>query len=176
MAEGIDRTILLPELPRIERPLGANGGRDIEARLRALERNIGELSNYLEQEQVVLSQTYDELARRLNEFLFERIWADATPAQITANQNDYVLGDAIVHRISSDAARTITGFQAPVAPRMVPLVNVGGFNITVSHQNVGSAAANRVIQVAGVDFALAPDDSTIVWYDTTTTRWRQIIG
>jgi len=115
----------------------------------------------------------------VNEFGFSinsliRQWTMSTPTQIVANRDDYVLGDGTVKRISSDAARNITGFANGVDGELKLLINVGAFAITVQHQNAGSVATNRVILLTGADTAIAANGQMWIVYDSVTGRWRQI--
>jgi len=97
----------------------------------------------------------------------------ATPSQITADQNDYAGATADVNRLSSDAARNITGFSAGVSGQAILLVNVGSFAITLKHQNTGSTAANRVIVPWAGDCVLAANGGSVTLvYDATDLRWR----
>jgi hypothetical protein len=98
-----------------------------------------------------------------------------SPAQITANQNDYsptlFLGAQTI-RIDSDASRDITGFAAPPTAQTKTLINVGSNPIVLKHQNAGSSAANRIIVQGGGDLTMQPDDAVTIFYDITTDRWR----
>lgn len=96
----------------------------------------------------------------------------SSPTQITANQNDYSLTGADIYRISSDAARTITGIVAGSSGALILLVNVGSFNITLSHQSASSTAANRIITLWTGDMVLAASAAVSLFYDGTTSRWR----
>lgn len=100
-----------------------------------------------------------------------------TPAQITSNQNDYNptgAGAADVLRISSDAARSITGLGFPAGNKAVVLMNVGSFSITLSNASVSSVAANRF--AIGADFSLDANKAVLVIYDATSSRWRMVGG
>jgi hypothetical protein len=99
-------------------------------------------------------------------------WSSDTPAQITSNQDDYGLADAVVHRLSSDAARVITGFAAPYNRRKILIINVGSFNITINHDDGNSAPANRVLSGTGANVTLQPNHCVVLWYDFASTRWR----
>lgn len=99
-----------------------------------------------------------------------------SPAQITADQNDYNPGAFTFIRLSSDASRNITGLAGGVDGYIRTFRNVGSSNIVFQHQNVGSAAANRLILGAGSDFTLAADQSVSFIYDATTQRWQQYAG
>lgn len=102
--------------------------------------------------------------------------AVTTPAQITANQNDYgaLIHSGCVLRLSSDAARNITGMTGGFEGRVVIIHNVGSFNITLVDESVLSSAANRFALIA--DLVLIQDQSCILHYDNTSTRWRCISG
>lgn len=106
-----------------------------------------------------------------------------TPSQITANQNDYnpfvsgkaALEHALVLRISSDAARTITGFAAPsTAQPLLLLVNTGEFTISLSHQSSSSSADNRIDCPGAANFSLTQKKCAWIWYDQESDNWRVI--
>jgi hypothetical protein len=161
MAElGIARTINLPDFPTL---LGLGG--ELEA---------VRLVQYLRNFHDAVSGSYDDTAKRLNELLVEAQWASDTPAQITSGQNNYDLGTAIVHRLSTDASRTITGFLAPVIERMDVLLNVGAQDLVIANQNGCSDEANRIITGTGASVTIAADTCVLIWYDLTTARWRRL--
>lgn len=102
------------------------------------------------------------------------LFGDLTPAQITATQNDYAPtghAAAAVLRLSADAARTITGLAGGADRRVVTLVNVGAFAITLADEDAASAAANRFALPDG-NLELRPDASAWFRYDGTASRWR----
>lgn len=96
----------------------------------------------------------------------------ATLSQFTANQNNLSLGTGGIIRISSDAARDITGFAATTSGDSRLLVNVGTFAITLRHQSTSSTAANRIICVSSADVVVQPNGSVVIYYDGTDSRWR----
>ena len=96
-----------------------------------------------------------------------------TPAQITSDQNNYAIGSNIVQRLSADAPRVITGFVASSGALKI-ICNVGSNTISIDHDSSSSDVANRIYMQAGTALSLTADQSAIFWYDTTTTRWRQI--
>jgi hypothetical protein len=104
--------------------------------------------------------------------------AVATPTQIVANTNDWALlannaGQFL--RISSDAARTVTGIGAPsTANRGVSkrLVNIGSFNMSFTHQDAASTASNRMITSTAGTIVLPPNGQLDIWYDYVSSRWR----
>ncbi len=98
----------------------------------------------------------------------------ASPSQITSNQNDYAGATADINRLSSDAARDITGFSGGTDGKTLVLVNVGSNTITLKHQDSGSSAGNRIIVPWAADYILAADGAAVLVYDNTTSRWRVI--
>lgn len=98
-----------------------------------------------------------------------------SPAQITAQQDNYNptgLSTATILRINSDAARTITGIAGGSDGRILVVINTGTKAITLAN-DVTSTAANRFL-FDGSDLALAGGCAVILWYDTTSSRWRCI--
>jgi len=110
------------------------------------------------------------------------------PAQITANQNDYQLGISNAQRsinlLDSDAAYNITGIDSTSGSNTygqpgdrICLHNIGAFNLTITHQDAASAAANRIITSTGVGYIIGPNECVWLWYDDTgTARWRMQEG
>lgn len=100
-----------------------------------------------------------------------------SPSTLIANQDDWnpsSLATAAVIRLSTDAARDLTGIVAQAASTRLLLCNVGGFNCVLKH-DVTSTAANRFYGPGSADFTLTPNKSAEIWYDATSARWR-IIG
>lgn len=98
---------------------------------------------------------------------------EATPTTITSNQDDYTptgIGSATVLRLSSDAARDITGMAEHLAGKLLLVFNVGSFNIVLKDESASSTAANRF--ALNGDITLQPDESAMLWYDATSQRWR----
>jgi hypothetical protein len=97
-----------------------------------------------------------------------------SPAQITANTDDYNPTDVHLNsvlRINSDAARNLTGINAGATGEMILLVNTGAFTITLVH-DATSTAANRFFCPGSANFALLANQTTLIWYDITSARWR----
>lgn len=93
----------------------------------------------------------------------------STPAQITADQNNYA-NASVVMRLSTDAARNLTGLAGGTGGMVRVLHNVGTFNLVLKKQDTGSIAANRF--AISADLTLAPDQSAILVYDGASSRWR----
>lgn len=101
-------------------------------------------------------------------------WLPETPAQVTADQNDYSIGDASVIRFSTDILRNFTGFADGEAGRFLLLINVGAANGALNHQNAGSVAENRIITKDGLSLVIIPNGSALLFYDDVSDRWRVI--
>lgn len=96
-----------------------------------------------------------------------------SPALITADQNNYApTGYATANTIAirSDAARTITGLNFGIPGQVYLIHNYGTFAITLSAENVASAAANRFGFEA--DLVLGSKAACFIQYSTSASRWR----
>jgi hypothetical protein len=100
------------------------------------------------------------------------IQAQTTPTALAANTNNWALPTAGVVRISASAAYNLTGITAPTTGRVITLVNVGSFTITLKHQDASSTAANRLLCKSGADVTLPAEGMVGILYDLTTQRWR----
>lgn len=97
---------------------------------------------------------------------------DITPDQITADQNNYnPQGNAVI-RLSSDASRSITGFDGGDRGRVLLVVNAGSNDIVLKDENASSSASNRITTPGGGDVTLAAEWSAMLFYDITSSRWR----
>lgn len=109
-----------------------------------------------------------------------------TPAALSAGDNDDWAGlltgspnnnGRYWARVTGNATPSvITGIDATAVQDgdTFELTNVGGENILLSHQDAGSAAANRIIEQDGNQFVLHADGSVKLRYDRTAVRWRII--
>lgn len=110
-------------------------------------------------------------AARLNSAL--QFTGDLSPAQITADQNDYDpagLSAASVLRLTADAPRRITGLAGGADGRLLSIVNGGSNPLVLANANASSSAVNRFDIAA--DLLIAPSEGAILIYDTTSSRWR----
>ena len=108
-------------------------------------------------------------------------YTEVSPAALAAQANDYDptnFGTADILRQDLTGSQTITGFAAPGAGdnERVVVVNIDGAVdvLTLSDENVASAAANRILGPNGNDVALNPGECAMLTYDATSTRWRVI--
>lgn len=103
--------------------------------------------------------------------------ADISPAQITVDQNDYDptgLATASTLRLSSDASRNLTGLAGGADGRVVIIHNIGAFGLVLKDESASSAAANRF--ALNADVTLGADQAAIFQYDSTSSRWRAVVG
>ncbi len=114
-------------------------------------------------------------ATKINAGFF--LTGDISPAQIAADQNDYNpagLAAASILRLSSDAARSITGLSGGGDGRAVALLNAGTQSIVLKTEHGGSSAGNRF--ALGADVTLAARQSALLWYDAADSRWKLLAG
>lgn len=97
-----------------------------------------------------------------------------SPAQITADQNNYSPGTTTFLRLSTDASRTITGISGGVDGRHLWVCNVGSNDLVLANQNASSTDTNRIITGTGADVTLNANESCHMIYDSTTQRWRMV--
>lgn len=127
---------------------------------------------------VVLTKTnYTFTASETTDVLLDDDFSVVSPAQITANQNDYAPTNGTnvaVWRLTSDAARTITGIVAPTSNagvRRLSILNSGSFALTLSHNSGSSTAGNRFTFPRSRDVILLPNENLDLYYDATLTSW-----
>ena len=100
-----------------------------------------------------------------------------SPAQITADQNDYNptnLSTAAVLRLNTDASRNLTGLAGGADGRVILIHNIGSFALVLKDESASSTAGNRF--ALNADVSLGADSSTMLQYDSTSSRWRAIGG
>lgn len=98
-----------------------------------------------------------------------------TAAELTADADDYTLAAGDILRVSSDAARTITGIAAGSDAEARLLINVGANAITLAHESASSTAANRFVVPWAGDYVLsAAGGAALLVYDATSARWRVV--
>jgi hypothetical protein len=98
-----------------------------------------------------------------------------SPAQITADQNDYNpagLATASVLQISTDAARNVSGFASGAEGRCLTVINVGSEPVTLLNESASSSASNRM--ALGGNLTISAKQAAILRYDGTAVRWQAI--
>jgi hypothetical protein len=103
--------------------------------------------------------------------------ATVSPAAIGSNQNNYSpagLATAGVLRLTASAPVNITGLLAPTPTNQTLLLAVlgGSSNIVLTNEDASSTAANR-FDIGG-NTSLPAESSVLLYYDSTTARWRLI--
>lgn len=104
---------------------------------------------------------------------------DITPDALTANTHNYEpdgLESAPVLRLSTDGGDyNLTGLAGGADGRLMFLHNVnevGTGTITIKAQSASSTAMNRFASPA--DLPLLPEETVLLIYDTTQSRWRVV--
>jgi hypothetical protein len=96
-----------------------------------------------------------------------------SPSQLTGDVNNYEptgLSTTFTLRLSSDASRSITGLKAQAGGRLLAIHNVGAQNIVLVDSSGSSDAANQFALSANK--TLGGDESCLLQYDGTSSRWR----
>lgn len=90
--------------------------------------------------------------------------------------NNIAEGVGGLHRIdtSTGANYVITGFSASAGGRLMMVINISAFNLTLNNQDAGSSAANRMLLPNAGNLVLGPDEGVSLIYDATTARWRAV--
>ncbi len=97
-----------------------------------------------------------------------------SPSQITANQNNYNpsgLSGAVQLRLSTDASRNLTGIAGGADGRLLLITNITSADLVLTSEDALSTAGNRFL-FAGGDRTLTADESVLLRYDGTSSRWR----
>ncbi len=98
-----------------------------------------------------------------------------SPAQLTADQNNYNPGTGDIFRLDASAARNITGVVAGTNGQAILLVNTGSHAITLRHQSTSSTEANRLVVPWAGDYVMAANGgAALLIYFTALSRWRVI--
>ena len=96
-----------------------------------------------------------------------------SPTSLAVSQNDYNptnLAAASLVRQATSADVTITGLAGGANGRIIVLTNISANIITLTNEDALSTAANRFL--FGDFIRLFPEDSVILQYDGTSSRWR----
>jgi hypothetical protein len=99
---------------------------------------------------------------------------DLTPAQITADQNNYNPANCATNtvlRLDTSKLWTITGIDCSKADgRVLTVINVGSMPLRLADEDAASTAANRFD--FDQDIYLGPIEAVILIYDSTASRWK----
>lgn len=96
-----------------------------------------------------------------------------TPAQLTADTDDWNPGVARTYRASCDAPRSVRSLHiGQVDGQECTIVNVGSHALTLVHEAGSGSTASRFRCNFGLDIELDADERATLLYDGTTQRWR----
>lgn len=90
----------------------------------------------------------------------------------TANVTVYNPIAMSILRLNSNAAVNLTGIMRGGDGHNLAIYNTGSNNITLKHQDTGSAACNRFLNTTLADIVLSANQKANLWYDAITLRWR----
>jgi hypothetical protein len=102
-----------------------------------------------------------------------------TPAALAAGStNDWNptgIGQAQVINVTPDAAgSTLTGLVAQAGSRVIVLINQGTGTLTLTHNDAGSAAANRFFLPSAVSLGIVQNSAVMLWYDAAAGHWHAL--
>ena len=97
---------------------------------------------------------------------------ECTPSAISTDQDDYTLDDGCtIFKLSASTPVTISGFTGGSKGREIVVTNVGSNSITLTHEDDGSTAANRML-IPGHGQVVMEQYSTVnLRYDNSLSRW-----
>ena len=81
--------------------------------------------------------THESLAYKLRTTQFSLV--TTSPAQISADQNDYNPGGSGILRLNTSASKNITGIVAGQDGQIIEIWNVGSNDVVLKHQNASSS-------------------------------------
>lgn len=102
-----------------------------------------------------------------------------SPSALSADADNYnPSGTAVEKRVSTNSSttRSITGLVAAGTKDVKVLTNLGPGQVVLVHESSSSTAAYRFTAPNAVNLTLAVNESAILLYDTTTSRWRVLAG
>ena len=99
-----------------------------------------------------------------------------SPASLGSSQNDWApagIATANVVRVTLSAFISITGINATQgAGRLLWLSNLSNQNLTITHEDVLSTAANRFNLANSANIVLTQYQGVMFWYDGSAARWK----
>jgi len=91
---------------------------------------------------------------------------------VNGNNNNITIGDATFLRIAGlTGVFDINGIAGGVAGRMIVLFNTTAQNMTISNEDAGSEAGNRILTMTGGDLTSTGTGNCTLVYDATASRW-----
>ena len=74
-------------------------------------------------------------------------------------------------RLTGSTVTDLQGIASGFDGKVLILANVSSATVTVSHQDAGATAADRIISPTGADVSLAANNTMILVYDSVQSRW-----
>jgi len=106
------------------------------------------------------------------------ISGDISPAALAAQTDNWApsgLATASAIRVLLTGNQSLTGLTGGADGRLMMIHNIDGVDtLTVVNESGASTAANRF--AVGGNLTLAPNESVLFHYDSTTSRWRSLAG
>jgi hypothetical protein len=99
-----------------------------------------------------------------------------SPPAISGTVNDWAPSGADIAsliRITASSTASVTGLQYGFGGRRIVLRGASGAT-TISHEDAGSGAINRLQLLNGVSVSLSPTDTIEFVYDASAQRWVQV--
>lgn len=103
------------------------------------------------------------------------VGALATDSTTTGTAQTLSTPSTLIVRLTNATLVSVTGITAPSAPQFIYVTNGTGSSLDILN-DVGATAANRILTGTGADLSLENDASIILYYDTTSSRWRVVGG
>lgn len=103
--------------------------------------------------------------------------SEKTTVLVNGANDDIATGDETVQRLDADTngANLLTGFAGGRAGRMILVLNIGTTDSpTLSHEDVSSVAANRLLLPLEANRTLSTSGGAWFLYDGTVSRWRMV--
>ena len=98
--------------------------------------------------------------------------SEDTTVVVASPQDDFATGTSTVRRVSTTVILTITGLAGGRQGRLLLFTKFAPIaDITFTHEDVGSVAANRIRTPTSAGFTLSGNNAVWFWYDTTLSRW-----
>lgn len=99
-----------------------------------------------------------------------------SPLIYTLRLHNLPLPATSVLRIKTDNNRNIDGIASGSEGRLLFLINIGTFTLTINHENTGAVAANRIITHTALSVTIAASQYGLFYYDIAVSRWRLLIS
>lgn len=99
-----------------------------------------------------------------------------SPTLTAGDNDDYAIGsDTLTMRVTPDATGSnLTGLIGGSEIRKLRVINLGTAALTITHEDTGSTAENRIVTPDAASWVLEATDVVDLEYDETTERWRLV--